>query len=1106
MRIRLTISLCTLFVICCVASSARAQDATQPPAQPKKKPMAASQAKKKPTTTATQTAKKPAEATTQTSAPSAEKKSAATAPAKPTATAQAAAARRAAARKAAAKAAAAKSGNAAKTSTENAPPDAKTETDVKSATDTKSASDTKTPTDAGAPAATQPPTEKKAPTAKKSAARKKPAVTGDAAAPEQTAPAKIDAPKTDATPAKSEATPTKNDAATPATKPGAASKTAKPQAAKGQKKDEAKTETVAFDPAKEAELKAKLEEILKLPAWERIAELKDFLDQELPDALADRASEHLVSAQAAYGDERLQAGDASRGIALFRQAVADASEDVSDKLYYEVVSQLPANLVLRGQPAAAFDLARQIEPAAKGDAKRLLALAAFYLTAEHTADAARLAARAVKLEPDLAAAHQALAAADRLSLRLDESAAEYARAAELDPKSNAARHSVADLRRATGKPEEALAIYRELLAADATDRTARDGVVLALFETGKREEAERELAAALKDDPRDLQLLAGAAYWYAAHGDQKRALELAGQAVQIEPRYPWAQVALARSLVANNLAPDAERALRFARIYSHFPTLDYELASALAASGLYAEAADELAHTFSLKDDQLQARLAGLVESRAPSFIELLAPERRASFFAHDAADTEANARTLKALLALDLALKSTETKEQRAAIEPVAATAAKEFAAGDDPMRAFRQLYAADRLLRRGVASRTALELIEMAKGGVDAAVSTPQATIAVNADELREIRASAINQGGTPNVPDLPRNVLDSFLRGRIEELSGRALLDQGKAAEAVAALRRAVGVLPENSLYWHNALWRLGTALAASGERQEALNTYIHSYTTGEPDPARRAIIESLYRRLNGSLSGLDVLLDAAPPPTRAPAPSKAATVETPQTETAKTDAATTTKPAPTPTADAATAKPEATPEPTPAAPVVTPTPETVPTATPSPTPETPTETATESKKADEKKADEKKADEKVDEKKADEKQAADKTVEKKTDEAAVATKTVNERGTAQSSPPAHGATGECALAVSSDALTLDGGGSASVVATLDGGADASKITATTSNWSDIIVLREPSKTADTNAVKFTVTSISKGGGTYAVTIKSPCGAKQLSVTVK
>jgi hypothetical protein len=92
------------------------------------------------------------------------------------------------------------------------------------------------------------------------------------------------------------------------------------------------------------------------------------------------------------------------------------------------------------------------------------------------------------------------------------------------------------------------------------------------------------------------------------------------------------------------------------------------------------------------------------------------------------------------------------------------------------------------------------------------------------------------------------------------------------------------------------------------------------------------------------------------------------------------------------------------------------------------------------------------------------------------------------------------------GECALAVSSEALTLDGGGSASIIATLDGGADASKITATTPNWSDIIVLREPPKSSDANAVKFTVTSISKGGGTYAVAIKSPCGAKQVSVTVK
>ncbi|MFL6228679.1 MAG: hypothetical protein ACJ741_07855 [Pyrinomonadaceae bacterium] len=1117
MRIRLTNSLLSLVVICCVASlPARAQDVTRLPVSPKKKPASASQVKRKPAPKSLM------------SEPTATNTTATPAPAKPAATTAATAARRAAAKRAAAaKAAGAKGGGEA-------------------AQDSAGAAD--------AEKQSQPKPRRPRPKAAKPVAEADAAEAPAEKSPTDSANTTDTKPATDA---KSDAAATtKNDAAA---KPVAASKTARSQAAKGQKNDAAKTEAVAFDPAKEAELKAKLEELLQLPAWERIAELQDFLDQDLPDALADRAAEHLVSAQAAYGDERLQSGDVVRGVELFQQAVAAASEDVSDKLYFDVVSQLPANLVLRGQPAAAFELARKIEPAAKGDAKRLLALAAFYLTAEHTADAARLAARAAKLAPDLAAAHQALAAAARLSLHLDESAAEYARAAELDPKSVAARHSVADLRRATGKPEEALAIYRELLAADATDRAARDGVVLALFDAGRREEAGRELEAALKDEPRDLPLLAGAAYWYAAHGDAKRALDLSGQAVQIEPRYPWAQVAFARSLVANNHAADAERSLRFARIYSHFATLDYELANALAANGLYAEESDELAGAFSLKGDQLETRLAGVVEARAPNFVELLAPERRASLFAYDAADTQANARTLKALLALSVALKSAETRAQRAAVETAAAAAAREFAAGDDPMRAFRQLYAADRLLRRGVASRTALELLESAKDGVDAAISTPQATIAITADDLREMRASAINQGGTPNLPTLPREMLDAFVRGRIEELTGRALLDEGKPAEAVAALRRAVGMLPENSLFWHNALWRLGTALAVNGAPQEALNTYIRSYTTGEPDPARRAVIELLYRKLNGSLAGLDVLLGSAPPPMRLPPPTKATTAVEPappegaKSDTTKSDATKSgttksdeagaaraedahaaatpekipaersdseakrveTKPAETtpsevkgeeakkeetkkeeakkeeakdaPTAEASTPATEVKPEPTPVAPA-------------SPTPEPSTETPTERKKADDKQLGEKKGNGRT----VEDRKVEDKSADKRADDAAAA-KPVGERSAAQTRR-ARPASGDCALAVSSDALTLDGGGSASVVATLDGGADASKVTATTPNWSDIIVLREPPTSADASAVKFTVTSISKGGGTFAVTIKSPCGAKQLSVTVK
>jgi tetratricopeptide (TPR) repeat protein len=1064
MRSRLTHVLCSLVALCCVAvSQSRAQEATS---QPTKKPAAKKPAKK--TAAAKPAADKSAAKKTTGAKPSADTTNTQSSNAKQTT--------RPAATKKAATSTVAKQGA------------------VKKPTRAKSAG----ATDAAKSAAEKPAGEK---SADEKAADEKSVtkVETEKASPTSVGTAKS---KPKARAQKPEAASKSSESKSAETKPSE-SKTEEDKSAES-KPDEAKpakTQAAASGKAvaskkpdgspNEAELKAKLEEILKLPPWERIAELDDFLDLDLSDALAARAEEYLVSAQAAYGDDRLRAGDAARGVALFRDAVATASAEMSDKLYFEVVSQLPTNLAMRGQQEAAFELARRIEKKTNNDARRLLALAAFYLTLERTDEAARLASEAVKLAPDLAAAHQALAAAHRLSLRLDESAAEYARAAELDPKSAGARRSLADLRRATGKPEEALKLYREQLAADPKDARARAGVVLSLFDAGKREEAERELDAALKDDARNLQLLTGAAYWYAAHAEQKRAVELATQAIQIEPRHPWAQVALARALAASGVAIEAERALRFALLYSRFPTLNYELASALAAAGLYAEAAEELNRSFALKDDQIETRLAGRAPARADNFIDLLALERRASLFEPQAADTPENARSLKGLLAFHLALKSTETDEQRAAAEPAATRAAREFAeAGDSQTRAFRQLYAANRLLRRGVGARAALELAEGAKSGVQAALDAPQATVAVTADELRDLRERAIVAGGTPNVPVLPRDVLEKLLRGRAEEMIGWAQLNEGRAAEAVATLRRAVGVLPENSLYWRNALWRLGNALASNKEPAEALDTYVKSYDPATSDATRRAVIEGLYRKLNGSLAGLDVLIGAAHPMRPAiPAPAQPAPVETAKGEAVKTDHA----------------------------PSIS----------------------------------ETKGEEKKD---AESKDAATKVVEAKNDEAKVAetkdgdtkrdttksdvTKTVetpaqptptpaevaptpappvaeakSESKKRDAAAPASGKLiqspgarreGECALALSSEEVSLAVGGQASFVATLEGGADAAKIAATTADWSDIIVLREPA-TADGSA-KFTITSISKSAGAFAVTLKSPCGTKKVSVLVK
>ena len=625
-----------------------------------------------------------------------------------------------------------------------------------------------------------------------------------------------------------------------------------------------KTVVVSRDTPEKAELDA----ILPLPLAERVEKLQAFVTAYPRSALKPFATELLVSAYAAIGDEKLQAGDAEGGLAAFTEALAQTPDKMSDSLFVKVVLQLPTNLYMRGQHLASLDAAHFIETKVKDDPKRLLALAGFYLSIEEADEAARVCALVIQLAPDMAAAHQALGAARHIALRLDEAASEYARALELDPKLTQARRSLADLRRAAGKADDALALYREQLTADPADKTARAGVVLSLLDLGKKEDAEHELDAALKDDAGNLPLLVGTSYWYVAHNEPARAQELATKAINIEPRYTWAHIALARALVAEMQPLQAERVLRFARSYGRFPTLDYELASALAASGLYEEAATELARSFAIKDGQIETRLAGRTSTHAANFLELLAPERRAGIFQATAADTEANARMLKGLLALNLVLNN--AKGQSSSVDAaLLASAQEDFLAGDDMMRAYRQLYVASRLLQRGVELPRVVELSEAASSGVEAALDAPVATVAVMADELHSARAQAIVAGQTLTVGEVQRSVLANIMRGYIEDLAGWSLFNQDKMSEALMHLRRALSVLPENSAWWRAAQWHLGATLAATGNQQQALAAYLKGYNPAQPDPVRRAIIETLYRKVNGSLDGLDARLGTAPP---------------------------------------------------------------------------------------------------------------------------------------------------------------------------------------------------------------------------------------------
>lgn len=638
-----------------------------------------------------------------------------------------------------------------------------------------------------------------------------------------------------------------------------------------------------------------VELVLTQPLDKREAYLKEFLDTHPKSKSRARANELLLMTYAAFGDQKLKAGDTAGGIEQLFRVINETETTAGDELF-TLISQFPMNLYLLGEKDAAFKAAQSIETKFGSDPKRLLAVARFYMGIERAADAVRIADTAVRLAPDLAEAHRLLAMGHHIALRLDDAIAEYKKAVELDPNSKQSRASLADLYRATGKAEEALKLYDEQLLWDQKDRAARSGKVLALFELGRADEANTALEATLADEPRNLALLAGAAYWLAAHDKPEKANELARKAVEIESRYTWAQIALARSLVALKRPIEAERAMRTARRFGKFPTLTYELANVLASMGLYEEAAEVLRESFTIKEEKIQTYLAGSVPASESGFLELLAPERRAGFYQATAADSADNATIMKALLAFNAAITVPEGEKVN---EAAAVAAAKEFGAGTDSMRAFRQAYAATRLIRSGVGLDTAIDLIAEAKNATDDALKVPVLTLAVQADEYRDLRARSIAAGNVPDVGEAPQEVMANILKGRLEDLHGWALFNQEKYTDAITHLKQASEILPAETPAWRTALWHLGVALEQSGEKEQALDSYIKSYRGGPVETIRRADIERLYKSITGSLDGIEDRIAGT-----AAAAAQPTATETPKPETAPAPDSTSSAPPPAP----------------------------------------------------------------------------------------------------------------------------------------------------------------------------------------------------------
>ena len=863
-------------------------------------------------------------------------------------------------------------------------------------------------------------------------------------------------------------------------------------------------------------------------AVKRNAALRKFIEVFPRSTRKAAALGSISAAESQLGNEKLAAGDVSGAAELFKAAATDAPTPMPDSLFNETLSKLPANLYFRGFRDEAIEIAKLLEGKAETKPLHLLNIASFYISIENGSEARRVAETAINLDANSAAAHQALGLANRIDFRLEESAAAYARGLELEPDSITARRGLAETKRSLGRADEAVALYREILAKDEANLPARTGLILALFDAENRAEAEAEMTRSLEANPGNVILLAGAAYWYAAHNESTQAVTFAQKAIDADPRFIWSHIALARAFLNQNKPLDAESTLLAARRYGNFPTLEYEIASARLAAGLFRDAGDELAKSFSVKDGVIYAKLGGRVPLESKNFSELVGLERRASIFSPMAADNPDNAGKLAALLEFKQEMSAPDTNEEKAT------KSGETFMQGDDKMKVHRQLFIASSLLDKNAALPKVIEIAKNATSGLDAGLDVAEPSTAVMAGELYESRAIAATRGEYVSVPQVPRATLMSVLRGRIEEINGWTYYQMNDAAQAVVHLKRAVGVLPVKSAWWRSSIWRLGTALVVNGKDAEALDAYIKFYKSTGPDTVRYKAIEAVYKRVNGNTTGLAERIgpDPSAPAAQAVAPETESVAdgktEIPKTVPVKEESVSTPIavsestpeiPAGTATPPAIKAKAEPTNDSSGSeSPKLERTPEEATTA--SATPETSPSGPTEEKKSVEtsatplpeatpeiqKASEEKPRQDSVEDKSATRKELFPPViinipVPENVKKAAKVSEPKSE--------PAPAPTPEvkpCSLVLSIENITLqDGSGDVAVIVRRDGDGDLEGLTATSGSPETISVRREKIEGLSSQAL-FVVHLADPKPGEYRILFEMPCGRREIAATVK
>ena len=626
---------------------------------------------------------------------------------------------------------------------------------------------------------------------------------------------------------------------------------------------------------------------------ERITLLEKFVTAHRGSEFENEARESLMREYALKGEQGLREANPQLAIQAFKAAFRASPATISDKVFGQYIFPLPIAMNAFGYRTESVDLMRSFEPRFESDANRLVEIGFFYVQIEAPFEAVRVLERAVQLAPEDHRAHNSLGTAYLISLRLDDAASEFQRAIDLDSKDEFANLNLGHLARATGDYQRAVSFYRNQIVLKKDDAEAHGGLAIALLALGRDEEAATEIKKATELAPLDYRLLTQLCFFYVCRKKPAQARPLIDQAARIERRYAWAYIGRAETDALEGKFGDALATLISAQAQANFATLSFELAKAFMWLDGYDQATEVMGKTFTLNSDgEFEAMLGGAIKARSPKLELLLERERQAALFLSCDPTTSLQYRLAEAISRIDHYSK-VSLNARKPAQQPATPSRkrprpgqvkASETPPEDDPRYATRprraggaspeELSAGKDANFPGVAELlsaittfTTLDDGRQAFRMVWVARKLTDSDVALDAAEQLARRAIALADSATEpsgsmrDAPRLDRAARRAMFTGRAYDALGWVQFKKGNTRGAVENLLKAVDVYP-NSLDRKTALWHLAVATQEAGDDRRALELYIASYVPESPTASvRRAQIEALYKRLNGSLSGLD-----------------------------------------------------------------------------------------------------------------------------------------------------------------------------------------------------------------------------------------------------